>query len=180
MMRVVPPSKPGASMLPRANTYFPPEPAPATGRPAVFLAGSIDMGKAAEWQSEAAELLRDLPVDIYNPRRADWDPDWVQDISHMGFKGQVDWELDHLARAELILFHFDPRGRSPVTMMELGMHAGSGRCVVSCPPGFWRRGNVQVLCHRMGIPLAACLAEAVLIVRSRLGAGLGHERAGRD
>lgn len=162
-----------------AVEWRPPQAVPATRRPSVFLAGSIDMGRAEEWQFRAFAMLADRPIDVFNPRRLDWDASWPQDISHDGFRGQVEWELDHLERADLVLFHFDPAGRAPVTMMELGLHAASGKCVVSCPPGYWRRGNVQVLCARYGIVLHDGLAGAAEEIRDRLAgmAAAGEERA---
>ncbi|KAF2847101.1 hypothetical protein T440DRAFT_471224, partial [Plenodomus tracheiphilus IPT5] len=36
----------------------------------VFLAGTIEMGKATEWQSRAVACLEDLDVAILNPRRS--------------------------------------------------------------------------------------------------------------
>lgn len=39
----------------------------------VFLAGSIEMGKAKEWQKEFIEALSDKPIRFLNPRRNDWD-----------------------------------------------------------------------------------------------------------
>ena len=55
----------------------------------VFLAGSIDMGKAEDWQPFVTERLSDLPISIFNPRRDDWDSTWVQDISNKQFAEQV-------------------------------------------------------------------------------------------
>jgi hypothetical protein len=44
----------------------------------VFLAGSIDMGAAEDWQSRVEQGLRDLEIVILNPRREEWDASWVQ------------------------------------------------------------------------------------------------------
>lgn len=151
----------GASRNPCAKISCPPAAAPDDKRPSVFLAGSIDMGAADDWQVRASGMMAHLPISIFNPRRPDWDPSWIQDISHDGFRGQVEWELDHLDRAEIVLFHFDPSGKAPVTMMELGLHGASGKCIVSCPPGYWRRGNIQVLCARYRIPLWDNLTAAI-------------------
>ena len=38
-------------------------------QPAIFLAGSIEMDTAVEWQDYVIEKLSDLPVTILNPRR---------------------------------------------------------------------------------------------------------------
>lgn len=42
----------------------------------IFLAGSIEMGKAENWQDKVVRLLKDKEVIIFNPRRDDWDSSW--------------------------------------------------------------------------------------------------------
>lgn len=123
-------------------------------KPSIFLAGSIDMGKAENWQERIEKALADYDVTIFNPRRDDWDASWVQDISNPQFFEQVSWELEHLERTWLIVFYFDPNGPAPITLLELGLFAVSERpIIVCCPEGYWRRGNVQIVCDRYGIPL---------------------------
>jgi len=120
----------------------------------IFLAGSIDMGKAVNWQERVEKALEVYDdITIYNPRRDDWDANWIQDISNPQFKEQVTWELDHLEKADLIVYYFDPAGAAPITLLELGLHAMNGNILVCCPEGYWRRGNVQIVCERYGIPL---------------------------
>jgi hypothetical protein len=92
-----------------------------------------------------------------NPRRPDWDASWRQSIDDPQFRAQVEWELDGLERADRIAMYFDPATRAPITLCELGLHARGGRVVVACPDGFWRRGNVQVVCARYRIPLVSDL-----------------------
>lgn len=36
-------------------------------------------------------------------------------------------------------------------MMELGLFANSGKLMVCCEDGFWRKGNVDIVCKRKGI-----------------------------
>lgn len=122
-------------------------------RPWVFLAGSIEMGAAVDWQAQITELLAPYKGTILNPRRDAWDSSWVQDISNPQFKQQVDWELDALLACNHALMYFDPATKSPITLLELGLNARSGKLLVACPPGFWRRGNVQIVCQRLDIPL---------------------------
>lgn len=49
--------------------------------------------------------------------------------------------------------YFAPTTRAPITLLELGLFAQSGRLVVCCPDGFWRKGNVEVVSARYGVPL---------------------------
>lgn len=133
----------------------------------VFLAGSIEMGAAPDWQSE---LTRALAVDatFLDPRRAEWDSSWRQSIDEPQFRGQVEWELDGLERADVIAMWFVPETKSPITLLELGLFARSSKIVVGCPHGFWRRGNIEVVCARFGVPLVAEWDAFVAAVRTRL------------
>ncbi|KAF2467491.1 uncharacterized protein BDR25DRAFT_374807 [Lindgomyces ingoldianus] len=125
----------------------------------VFLAGNINMGTAPPWQREMAEILSDLPIVVYNPRRDQagntFDPTLKQDISNPKFKEQVDWEMDHLDQSDIIAMYFDPDPvkLSPITLLELGLHAQDRKLIVCCPQGLGRKCNVQIVCERFGIML---------------------------
>lgn len=133
----------------------------------VFLAGSIDMGKAEDWQTRISRELSDLDIVILNPRRDDWDSSWKQDISDPKFSEQVNWELDALSAADLILVYFDPKGQAPITLMELGLFSDHN-IMVCCPEGYWRRGNVQVVCQRKGISLFDKIEDMIAEARKQL------------
>lgn len=125
----------------------------ATGKFTVFLAGSIEMGVAENWQETLEhELMDEAELCIFNPRRDDWDSSWKQEITNTHFYEQVSWELDGLERADLIIFYFSPETSSPVSMLELGLFARTGKLLVCCPEGFWRKGNVDIVCERFDIP----------------------------
>lgn len=117
----------------------------------IFLAGSIEMGSADNWQTKLVTALKDLDILILNPRRDDWDSSWKQTIDNNQFKEQVEWELAALERAELIVMYFDPNTKSPISLLELGLFARSGKLLVCCPEGFWRKGNVDIVCKKYGI-----------------------------
>ncbi len=153
-----------------ARVLKPPTPVRlADGERSVFLAGSIEMGRAEPWQADVEAALAGHAVTILNPRRDEWDATWEQSIANPLFRGQVEWELDGLELATVVAMYFAPTTRAPVTLLELGLVARSGRLVVCCPPGYWRRGNVEVVCARYGVPLVADLAGLVTAVRERLG-----------
>lgn len=126
----------------------------------VFLAGSIEMGKAVNWQEQVTEVLSEFEIfrqgkkeiKILNPRRDDWDSSWVQSIENKEFAEQVNWELDAMEAADVIVLWFDPATKSPISLLELGLHAQSQKMLVYCPDGFWRKGNVDIVCERNGIP----------------------------
>ena len=116
----------------------------------VFLAGSIEMGSADNWQDKAAALLASSKWTILNPRRDDWDSSWKQDIANEPFHEQVEWELQGIENADWVLVYFDPTTKSPITLLELGLLAQTKpeQTLVVCPDGFWRKGNVDVVCDR--------------------------------
>lgn len=132
----------------------------------VFFAGSIEMGAAEDWQAHVARGLEDLDVTVLNPRREAWDGSWPQDADFEPFRLQVEWELAGQERADLIAFYFAPDTRAPITLLELGLAAGRKRAVVCCPDGYWRKGNVDLVCRRFGIPVVRSLGELVTRLRS--------------
>lgn len=121
--------------------------------PSVFLAGSIEMGVAEDWQAQVVAALGKLDVLVLNPRRVAWDSSWEQSIDNPPFREQVEWELDALDAADVVLMYFSPETKSPITLLELGVHAAKNpqKLIVCCPDGFWRKGNVDILCHRYGV-----------------------------
>jgi hypothetical protein len=137
-------------------------------QPSVFLAGSIEMGEATDWQRQVEDALSDLSVVILNPRRDAWDATWVQSIDNPRFREQVEWELRAQEQAGVIGMYFDPGTKSPVTLLELGLFARSGKLIVCCSEGFWRKGNVEVVCSRYGVPLVDDFGEFVRLLRDRV------------
>ena len=151
-----------------AHILKPPAPVELGGKRSVFLAGSIEMGLAEPWQEQVEHALADLDVVILNPRRDEWDASWEQSIRNAQFRGQVEWELAAQERADVLAMYFAPATKAPITLLELGLAARSGKLVVCCPDGFWRKGNVEVVCDRYRVPLVADLASLIDQVRGRL------------
>jgi hypothetical protein len=135
----------------------------------VFLAGSIEMGTAENWQERVARALSEAgDIVLLNPRRDDWDDSWDQAATDPRFFEQVSWELDMLEAADIVVMYLAPGTRSPVSLLELGLCARSGKLRVCCPPGFWRRGNVEVVCQRHRVPLYETLEELTAGLRASL------------
>lgn len=132
----------------------------------VFLAGSIEMGKARDWQAEAIKLLDDHFAVIYNPRRPDWDSSWEQSIQNVEFRRQVDWELDMIAAADWVLFNFEPDTIAPISLMELGSRVDN--VVVCCPDEYFRKGNVDIFCYRHKIPVFLDLDRACAYLKGKV------------
>jgi len=141
--------------------------------PSVFLAGSIEQGTARDWQVEAAKQYReyhrlnDLGLTILSPRRANWDANLRQSIDEPVFNQQVTFELQNIEVVDAVLMWFEPGTLSPITLAEHGFLCGQNsqgamnRLIVGCPDGFWRKGNVEMMCDRYNVPLFDNLEEAV-------------------
>jgi len=145
----------------------------------IFLAGSIEMGAAEHWQERIVKELDGHIVSynkqcdsvmsdilFFNPRREDWDSSWDQKSAQ--FDEQVNWELDHLDRADIIVMYFDPSTKSPISLLELGLYAHSGKLIVYCPDGFWRKGNVRIVCEKHKIPLFDNYEQWIEAIKAKL------------
>ena len=135
----------------------------------VFLAGSIEMGSAPNWQAGLEHQLKDLDLDLYNPRRDDWDPSWIQSSDNPVFREQVEWELFGLEQASLIVLYLAPGTLSPISLLEFGRWAAlePGKTIVCCPEGFYRKGNIDIVCDRYGVLQAETLLELESLIRDR-------------
>lgn len=134
----------------------------------VFLAGSIEMGKAENWQDTVSKALVSTSGYIFNPRRDDWDTTWAQEIKNPNFYEQVSWEMTALDDCQVIAMYFDPKTKSPISLLELGLYAESGKLIVCCPDGFWRKGNVDIVCERYNITITNNLKDFIGKVHAKL------------
>lgn len=108
----------------------------------VFLAGTIEMGESPDWQKEIFGRLNHLDINVLNPRRVVYDPKSIEE--------QIEWELDAMEMADMIIMHLEPNCKAPVSMLEFGLYAKSEKLVVHCPDGFWRRDNILITARRYG------------------------------
>lgn len=133
----------------------------------VFTAGTIDQDNSEDWQSQLCEpFINDENIILFNPRRENWDSSWENIKSNENFSGQVNWELSYLEYADIIVFVFLPGSKSPITLLELGLHANSGKCIVYCPDGFWRKGNVDIVCEKYSIKQVNSIEEIIKYISS--------------
>lgn len=122
----------------------------------VFLAGTIDMGKSDDWQAGLLEYFSgtDGRYLLFNPRQDNWDGNAAGEMEY-----QVNWELGHLEHADMIIMNILGSSKSPVTLLEMGLHARSGKLFVACEPSFYRYDNVRITCAYYGVPLYDSLEE---------------------
>lgn len=146
-----------------------PQPLPLDdARPRVFLGGSIDMGGAPDWQAGLTAALSDMDVTVLNPRRPDWNSAWRPEADEPEFRRQVEWELAALESADVIVMYFAPGTQSPISLLEMGLHARGGKLIVLAPQGFWRKGNVDITARAYGVRQAQTMDELTAAVRQAL------------
>lgn len=145
-------------------------PAPLPSNPVLIMAGSIDQGGAFDWQAKLAIALDDVDGDALIPRRDAWDATWRQRIDEPRFREQVEWELDGLAHARVVAMYFAPSSQAPITLLELGLVAARApsKLVVCCPDGYWRKGNVEIVCARFGATITHEWDAFVTTLRERV------------
>ncbi|NJK72098.1 MAG: hypothetical protein HC926_01440 [Synechococcaceae cyanobacterium SM2_3_60] len=134
----------------------------------VFLAGTIDDGSGVDWQELVGSELNDFEIIILNPRRSEWNSSWVQSIDNLFFKAQVEWELAALEAATYIYIYFAPGSYSPISLLELGLHAASGKIIAVCPDGFWKKGNVDIVGEKFGFPVFQDMATGLTYLKAKL------------
>jgi hypothetical protein len=121
-------------------------------RPSVFLGGTTSATPSGDWRRRLAACLASHPVLLLDPRRADWDAGWREDLSDARWAEQVAWELDMQERADVLVFLLHPVSDAPVSLLELGLCANdpARRVVVCALDGYPRSGNVEAVCRRYG------------------------------
>lgn len=126
----------------------------------IFLGGSIEMNLAKQWQKRAVVTFKKYNVLLLNPRRDDWDSSWANTRTSKEFRRQVLWELEGQEDADVRIYCIDPATKSPITLLEIGLYARRGQNYVICPKGFWRKGNIDIVCERYGVPVYPTLKSA--------------------
>lgn len=134
----------------------------------IFLAGTIDNGLSVDWQKSIIEYITEKfkgsPIDIFNPRRLDWNSSWSADPHHPMLKRQIDWELIYQEQADAILMVFLEGSKSPITLLELGAFKHKP-ILVYCPEKFYRFANVDIFCKRNQIKIFQDWDDYLIAVR---------------
>lgn len=116
----------------------------------IFLAGTIDMGNSRDWQAEIHDRFSEMNgrYILFNPRQENWDATRPGEMDY-----QVKWELDHLEDADMIIMYILGTSKSPISLLEMGLHAKSGKMYVICEKDFYRYDNVRITCDYYEVPL---------------------------
>lgn len=144
------------------NVFYPPLNTPMNnGTFKIFLAGSIEMNKCIDWQKDVENIIvKDISnanIDIYNPRRDYFG--FAQGSNE--FNEQVNWELDHLEKCDMIIMVLLNDTISPISLLELGLFANSKKMIVICGDEYFRKHNVKIVCERHGIKYFESLTDGI-------------------
>lgn len=154
----------------------------------LFLAGPTNVPWRADFLAHLERHLSTttttattpIRLTIYDPTQPLWDATWVQDYHDAGagarFRAQLDWELARQDAASAVVLFFDARSEAPVSLLELGLACGrgggGGRAIVGCERAYGKRGNVQAVCARYGLPLVE--EGGVEALASRVASAVGE------
>ncbi|MBK9576022.1 MAG: nucleoside 2-deoxyribosyltransferase domain-containing protein [Fibrobacteres bacterium] len=106
--------------------------------PALFLAGGIS--GCPNWHDRLVELLSSSDLTLLNPRRENFP---IDDPSASRF--QIQWEFEHLRKAQAISFWFPCETLCPITLYELGVWTMSDKPVfIGMHPDYGRRIDVEI------------------------------------
>lgn len=143
-------SSESATYMLRPHEELPAEVAGDRSFTKVFLAVTIDMGNSRDWQKDIYERFSEMDgrYILFNPRQENWDASRPGEMDY-----QVRWELDHLEEADIILMYILGTSKSPISLLEMGLHAKEGKMVVICEEDFYRYDNVRITCDYYDVPL---------------------------
>lgn len=134
----------------------------------LFLAGPTEIPWRAGFIAALGRRLA-ASATVFDPFQPSWDGTWRKDAdADPRFAAQVEWELARQDSATAVAVFFHAESKAPVSLLELGLCARSGKAVVGCEPGYWKRGNVQAVCRRYGVPLADSLDGLVGLAAEKL------------
>ena len=132
----------------------------ARGLKSVFLAGTTSKVDESDWRETLSTSLLQTPITIYNPYRPDWDSSWKEDINFAPFREQVEWELEKQEEANIVVIYFHPKTQAPISLIEMGLCVRApGKAIVVCPEGYWKKGNVEIVCRRFGVEMVSSVDE---------------------
>jgi nucleoside 2-deoxyribosyltransferase len=127
----------------------------------VFLAGTIDLGNSQDWQAQVTKELKNTNYVVFNPRRDNWDNSWKQEEDNENLSIQVNWEIDMIDHADIIVMYIAPGSKSAITLFEYGKYIESGKIKLCCPDGFFRKGNIDIYAKRFNVEVFNTLDELI-------------------
>jgi len=112
----------------------------------IFLAGSIDYS-INNWRNQLSEKFSDQ-YHFLDPTHHN-----LSCLSNEELKKHIQWELDGLSIADLIILNLLPNSQSPISLVEMGLYVKSGKLIVICPKEFYKSRYVYTLCEKYNAPV---------------------------
>jgi len=125
----------------------------------IFLAGSMDHRQEHSWRDEIIGEFGSHH--IFDPTHAQHD-----DLSNAELKHHIMWELEAMQQSDFILLNFLKDSKSPISLVELGLYAQSGKLIVVCPQEFYKHNYVHILCEKYSTPIFNTLKEAKTLLKN--------------
>ncbi len=104
----------------------------------LFLAGGIT--GCPDWQADLIDLLTDTDLVLLNPRRTNF-PLHEQKFA----QEQIEWEYEHLRKADAISFWFPKETVCPIALYELGAYSKRNKPLfIGVHPEYARRRDIEI------------------------------------
>ncbi|CAL2083375.1 nucleoside 2-deoxyribosyltransferase domain-containing protein [Tenacibaculum sp. 190524A02b] len=118
-----------------------------------FLAGSIDYQSKTPWRKTIIEKSSKR-IHFFDPTNKNH-----HNLSDTEMKNQIEWELNTLELSDKIILNFLGYSKSPISLVEMGLYAQSGKLIIICPPEFYQNRYMYPLASKYNIPLFKNLCE---------------------
>ncbi|KAH7323001.1 hypothetical protein B0I35DRAFT_350735 [Stachybotrys elegans] len=139
-----------------------------TGNLSLFLAGTTSPTGERDWRERLSEGLSKYPITILNPARSDWDSTWKEDFTDTRWAEQVQWELTMRDKADMVIVFLHGNTLAPISLLELGLCAPSGKAIVCALDDYKKRGNVEAVCRMYGLPLVRSEEEMLDVTSQKI------------
>ncbi|MCH2032625.1 MAG: nucleoside 2-deoxyribosyltransferase domain-containing protein [Tenacibaculum sp.] len=118
-----------------------------------FLAGSIDFKESTSWRDLVVSKSSKNTI-FFDPTREDHDT-----LGNQEMVCHIQWELEALEIADMIILNFLPDAKSPISLVELGLYMRLNKLIVVCPKGFYQYRYVSTICDKYNTPIYHNLKE---------------------
>lgn len=64
--------------------------------------------------------------------------------------------------------YFGKDSKSPISLLEMGLYARTGKLLIVCPEGFWRKGNVDITAEKYGVKQFETINDVIIFLKKEL------------
>ena len=134
---------------------------PNKERAYLFLAGSMNNNSTNNWRNKIIKILGNS-FNYLDPTNSNHDK-----LDKQQMKTHVEWELNAMEMADIILLNFLPKALSPISLVELGMYVASKKLIVVCPKEFYKSSYVNTLCEKYNTPIFLKMDDAINLIKNK-------------